>query len=141
MCCDNTDRHSRKFFKITGMVCLGIAAAIIFAFIFGYIVQHLWNWLMPPIFGLTTITFWQAFAIVILCKILFGGFGKYHSRKPYFERGPHHPWKRFDKFGMNWCHPSHDWKHFKKFWNEEGKESFENYIKRMERNGDKENAE
>jgi len=31
----------------------------------------LWNWLMPDLFGLTTITFWQALGLNILCSILF----------------------------------------------------------------------
>jgi hypothetical protein len=31
----------------------------------------LWNWLMPTIFGLNTITLWQALGLNILCSILF----------------------------------------------------------------------
>lgn len=31
----------------------------------------LWNWLMPTIFGLTTITYWQGFGLWILCDLLF----------------------------------------------------------------------
>lgn len=31
----------------------------------------LWNWLMPEIFDLTTITFWQALGINILSNLLF----------------------------------------------------------------------
>jgi hypothetical protein len=31
----------------------------------------LWNWLMPTIFGLTKISFWQAFGLDLLCGILF----------------------------------------------------------------------
>ena len=42
----------------------------------------LWNWLMPDLFGLQTISFWQATGILLLCKILFGGlnFG-HHGHK------------------------------------------------------------
>lgn len=40
-----------------------------------YIVMLLWNALIPVIFHLTAITFWQAAGLLILCKILFG-FGK-----------------------------------------------------------------
>jgi hypothetical protein len=142
MCCDNNrERSSRKFFKVTGMICIGIAAAIVFAFVFGFIVQLLWNWLMPEIFGLKTITFWQGFAIVILCKIFFGGFGKHHPYRPPFERGPHLPWHRFKKFGMDGCRPHHEWRHFRKFWDDEGRSSFENYIKRMKESGEKEDKD
>lgn len=31
----------------------------------------LWNWLMPTIFGLGKITFWQALGLNLLCSILF----------------------------------------------------------------------
>ncbi|MBK6526662.1 MAG: hypothetical protein IPG07_14625 [Crocinitomicaceae bacterium] len=40
------------------------------------VVMLLWNWLMPTLFGLTIITFWQALGILILSKILFGGHGE-----------------------------------------------------------------
>ena len=36
--------------------------------------EHLWNWLMPAMFGLQTVTFWQALGLLVLSKILFGGF-------------------------------------------------------------------
>jgi hypothetical protein len=42
--------------------------------LFGFVVMSLWNWLMPAIFGLRLIGFWQALGLVILSKILFGGF-------------------------------------------------------------------
>jgi len=42
---------------------------------FGQAVLHLWNWLMPPLFGLHTITFWQGLGLMGLSWILFrGGF-------------------------------------------------------------------
>lgn len=31
----------------------------------------LWNWLMPTLFGLKTITFWQALGVSMLSSILF----------------------------------------------------------------------
>jgi len=35
----------------------------------------LWNWLLPGIFGLTAITFWQALGLFVLSRLLFGHFG------------------------------------------------------------------
>ncbi|HTQ55708.1 MAG TPA: hypothetical protein VMI94_14675 [Bryobacteraceae bacterium] len=49
---------------ITGFIALG-----------SLIVQQLWNWLLPAIFGWRTITFWQALGILALSRILFGHFG------------------------------------------------------------------
>ncbi len=43
--------------------------------LFGFIVMGLWNAILPLVLGVKTITFWQALGILILSKILFGGFG------------------------------------------------------------------
>ena len=51
---------------------LGIALVI---FVGGEVVMHLWNWLVPTLFGWPMISFWQAFGLLALCRILFGGFG------------------------------------------------------------------
>ena len=48
--------------------------AVVAAAVFGFLVMSLWNWLAPAVFGLRTITFWQALGILILSKVLFGGF-------------------------------------------------------------------
>jgi hypothetical protein len=46
--------------------------------IFAVAVMLLWNWLMPSLFGLTTISFWQALGILVLCRMLFGSFDSGH---------------------------------------------------------------
>jgi hypothetical protein len=38
-------------------------------------VMLLWNWLVPALFGWPPVTFWQAIALLALCRILFGGSG------------------------------------------------------------------
>lgn len=48
-----------------------LAFAFIQALITGVIVMLLWNWLMPTIFGLGTITYLQGTGISLLCAILF----------------------------------------------------------------------
>ena len=50
---------------------------------FSSIIMLLWNWLMPAIFGLTAISFWQAMGLFALARILFGNFG-------FFERAKMH---------------------------------------------------
>ncbi|GHV20004.1 hypothetical protein FACS1894174_01010 [Bacteroidia bacterium] len=47
---------------------------LVIAAAFGAIVMLLWNWLMPVLFGLAVINFWQALGLFVLAKILFGGF-------------------------------------------------------------------
>lgn len=48
------------------------AAAIL---LFGLIVMGLWNAILPVVLGVKAISFSQALGILVLSKILFGGFG------------------------------------------------------------------
>jgi len=47
---------------------------VLFVTVFSYVVMCLWNWLMPAVFGWHLISFWQALGLLLLSKILFGGF-------------------------------------------------------------------
>jgi len=47
---------------------------ILFAGVAGLVVMGLWNLLMPAVFDLHTISFWQALGLLVLSRILFGGF-------------------------------------------------------------------
>jgi hypothetical protein len=49
---------------------------LLFIAIGGVVVQQLWNWLLPPLFGVPAIGFLQALGVLALCRILFGGFGR-----------------------------------------------------------------
>jgi hypothetical protein len=69
-----------RFIKMIFIIPLAILGMILFAFIGGQIVLHLWNWLMPPLFGWHELTFWQALGLLALCRILFGGFGWHRAR-------------------------------------------------------------
>ncbi len=54
---------------------LKVVAIVIVAFaVFGFVVTQLWNYLMPGLFGLHAITFWQAVGLMVLGRLLFGGF-------------------------------------------------------------------
>ena len=56
---------------------------------FGSAVWQLWNWLMPGLFGLPVIGFWQAVGLMALSWLLFGGWrgaGGLHGRR---QRGRH----------------------------------------------------
>ena len=69
---------------------LAILALLLFIALGGEIVQQLWNWLLPPLFGWRPITFWQALGILVLCRILFGGFGSHGPKGPSFGRRKGH---------------------------------------------------
>lgn len=42
------------------------------AIIGGLLVMWLWNWLMPSLFGLPTLNFWQSWGLSFLGGLLFG---------------------------------------------------------------------
>ncbi|MBK8627909.1 MAG: hypothetical protein IPN86_20815 [Saprospiraceae bacterium] len=58
-----------------------IPIALFFAL--GGIVMLLWNWLIPIIFGLKTITYLQALGLFLLSRILLGSFGFGNKRPPF----------------------------------------------------------
>jgi len=60
--------------KMIWMAPLAILAMALFVTLGGYLVMHLWNWLLPSLFGWRLITFWQGLGLLALCRILFGGF-------------------------------------------------------------------
>jgi len=76
-----------KLIKMLFIVPLAILGMLLFAFIGGEIVLHLWNWLMPPLFGWHELNFWQALGLLALCRILFGGFGWHRARGFRFNGG------------------------------------------------------
>ena len=65
---------------------LAIFGMLLFVFIGGEIVLHLWNWLLPPLFEFRPINFWQALGILLLSRILFGGFGFHGTGRSNFRR-------------------------------------------------------
>jgi len=67
-----TDRSiAQKVLIVLGFAVLGAGLL----FLFGWIVMLLWNWLMPDIFGLKRITYWQAWGLLALSTILFKDMG------------------------------------------------------------------
>ena len=73
-----------------GLKFVAIAVAAVAAF--GFAVMGLWNWLMPELLAGRPIGFWQAVGLVVLGRLLFGG----------FRGGPgrHGHWR--DRMGERW---------------------------------------
>jgi hypothetical protein len=44
------------------------------------LVMYLWNILLPEIFGAARISYWQSAGLIILSRLLFGGFGQFHRK-------------------------------------------------------------
>jgi hypothetical protein len=52
-------------------VLLALGVIALYGILLGLPLQILWNWLMPIVFNLPTITFWQAMGLNIMASILF----------------------------------------------------------------------
>ena len=57
--------------QITHDIFLVIGILMLAVILFGAPLMVLWNWLMPTIFGLPEIGFWQACGLQLLATILF----------------------------------------------------------------------
>jgi|SRR5579871_728927 len=71
------------------MRCFGgrfVLFGIAWVGILGLVTLSLWNALIPKILGLPAITFWQALGVLVLTRVLFGGWGT-RMRNMRFARG------------------------------------------------------
>ncbi|MGA2143074.1 MAG: hypothetical protein ABSG94_11735 [Brevinematales bacterium] len=116
-----------------GQIVVGrIFGMIIFALIFGYAVQLLWNWLMPGLFNLKQIGYWEGFGIVILTRILFGTILPHpfvhddQVAKMHFKR-----FARDDNF-WHGRDRMNKWKFYGEYWNSEGRDAFKKYVEKHE---------
>jgi hypothetical protein len=71
----NMKRFLRWPYIIPAAIVIAPLAVAAFVFVGGGVVMLLWNWLLPPLFGWREITLLQGFGLLVLCRILFGGFG------------------------------------------------------------------
>jgi len=128
-----------KVFKIIGFIILGAAAC----FLFGLVIMWLWNWLMPMIFNLPVLNYWQSVGILALASILFGRLGgrsggdkseKKKSRpirdsikeeiKKEFEKEFE---KEYGKHKDNKDNEGYD-EMYEEWWGQEGERLFEEYM-------------
>jgi hypothetical protein len=141
-CRGHSHSHSHRALRIVGLTIAGVIFAALFALVFGFLVKWLWNELMPVIFGVKQITYWQAFGIIVLAKLLFGCFGahhrghhRFHKRHDSHDRIRRYMWRCGDNDEEDelWKPKgSHkNWKYYDQYWKEEGKAAFEAYIDKI----------
>ena len=131
-----------QWVKIPFYVVFGAIAAVGFGLLFGIVIRELWNWLMPMLFGLPLITFWQGVGLFILAKILFGGCGSGSGSRSEARKAPRRP-GAWDCRGPEHKGPEHggptepghawdtrNWRFYDEWWESEGKASFDAYADR-----------
>jgi hypothetical protein len=121
-----------------GWIILGVIGFTAFAFLFGAVVMWLWNALMPDIFHLGVITYWQAVGLAILGRLLFGGFhhGGHHHRG-YHRFGQ---WRHRQSIGNERNCGSYangmKWSYYDQYWTDEGEKAFDDYVERKKRSSE-----
>ena len=80
----NWMRRALKF-----VLFAAVAAAVL-----SLVTMSLWNWLMPALFGLRAITFWQALGVLVLSRILLGGFRGRPGHAMHWRRRMQERWEQ-----------------------------------------------
>jgi Ca2+/H+ antiporter, TMEM165/GDT1 family len=110
---------------------IGVAAVVLFS----GAVMLLWNNILAGVLKISTITFWQALGILVLSKILFGGFrGGWRGNRHRWGHGMREKWAAMTpeervKFKEQWQKRCGPW------WKEEGVESRESGVGSQETAG------
>jgi hypothetical protein len=117
--------------KYTLYTVLGIAGAFLLGLLFGNLIMWLWNWLMPSLFGLRTIGFWEGLGLFLLAKILFGFGGSSGSGDG--DKKHHHGKRHHHHHGEGEKRDWKDWEYYDDWWEEDGKTAFHAYAERMKK--------
>lgn len=71
-----------KTLRLIGWIVVGLGIAAALALVLGVAVMLLWNWLMPELFGLPEIRYWQAVGLLLLSHLLLRGPAFGHRGRP-----------------------------------------------------------
>lgn len=109
------NKQKFRFLKLIPFMCL-ILSAISLLF------MVLWNELMPDIFNIQKISFFQSMGLLILSKLIFGGLssGVSKKEKPLTSSEPLNISEDPDAL-------------FEQWWEEEGENYFDNYLKETQK--------
>ncbi len=118
-----------KVLIVMGFVILGIIAVTALAVLFGFVVMWLWNALMPAIFNLPAIGYWQAVGLVVLSHIFFGSHNTFSNRGSRGSKSSKCDEKHvhINKNGNERHYDS-----FREFWNDYGRDAFDKWLNRNE---------
>ncbi len=109
--------------EIFVIIVFGIIFITGLAILLGYVIMSLWNWLMPELFGLPELRYWQAVGLFVLIKLLFGSCGG--SKKCDSSKCDDTKSKKDSKTDFS------KWKHYEQFWKEEGEQQYKEFVEKQ----------
>lgn len=78
--------RSKKRPPIAVMILFFIAVAMVIVTVLSTLVMYLWNTVLAEVVPVKVISFWQAMGILILTRILFGGFRMGSKNRNYYKK-------------------------------------------------------
>lgn len=112
--------------RIVGAIFTGLFSAAVLMLLIGLLVMALWNALMPSIFGVSAIGYWQAVGLTILVRVMVAPFKPRIGEK---SRGPKAHCMPDDEEMWKVKGGADKWRYYGEYWKREGKEAFEAYVK------------
>ena len=76
-----TQLEMESVLSFTALSVFAIIMMVFWSLVLAWPFQLLWNWLVPAIFGLGKITFFQAFGLKLLLALVFGRMSIEDKRK------------------------------------------------------------
>lgn len=116
------EKHSKgRMARMAGHVVLGLGLTLTFALVFGLVVMASWNAVIPSLVALPVIDYWQAVALLILGRILFGRFTHGGHGRRFHGRGR-----------RRWAPPEIvSAERYAEWWDSEGEAAFNAYLSRQ----------
>ena len=82
----------RRHWFVRGIKFVVFAAVAVM--VASVVVMTLWNWVMPATFGLPALTLGRAFALLILSRLLLGGFSGPMGRRAHWRHRMRERWEQ-----------------------------------------------
>jgi len=98
---------------VAGHLAAGAVLAALLALVFGWFITLLWNHILPDLLGLKAIRYWQSVGLILMTRILVGG----------FHRGRGH----LHGHGGRHASRGKTWSNYDEWWEQVGERSFREF--------------
>lgn len=79
--CGQPQGRGGRILHFGGHILLGIVVIIAVSVVVGWLVMTCWNAVIPAVFGLPALDFWQSVALLVLARLLTGRLHHHRPRK------------------------------------------------------------
>lgn len=108
---------------VLGMIVLVVLVIAVVVALAGLLVRWLWNHLMPGVFNLPTLSYWQAIGLFVLAQLFFGAGAKVETGNKTVKKTAK---QELEQKPDNDADPTESDK-YQDWWKNEGKQAFDLY--------------